>query len=235
MTETLTQAMIAALRHACKPSQECADDECEGHDIYPALTVGDVVVSLEGSLGAIADVCTDAAMRFLQNEGVEGMDTPEEVTHPCTPTQPCPPWTTVEFTPIHWNGYRSRDNITSLGQDDADAITDLLMGHKVTKVAEDHLVLDDGTLLRLVGHDGGCSCGAGDYDLTVLNGTDNIITRVELHNDPKGDGDGYDKTGVYEIFVFTGEEKINLARFEGDDGNGYYGTGYHLLVQRPVS
>jgi len=121
--------------------------------------------------------------------------------------------------------------ITSLSQDSAAEFSELLVGHRVTKVAKDHLLLDDGTLLRFVNGEGGCSCGAGDYDLTELNGVDNLITAVELVNSPSGDD--LDGDGTYKIFVFAGNERINLATYEGTDGNGWYGTGYAVLVRRP--
>lgn len=117
-------------------------------------------------------------------------------------------------------------------EDDQDLITDLLMGRRVVKVDLHTLQLDNGITLSLPDTDGGCSCGAGCYDLTELNGVDNVITKVEFNNDPSGDGYSAGE-GVYQIFVFAGESKINLATWEGSDGNGYYGTGYTIHVQRP--
>lgn len=105
----------------------------------------------------------------------------------------------------------------------------LLVGHTLAKVADDTLVLDDGRRLRFVGNEGGCSCGAGDYDLTELNGVDNVITKVEFVDNPDGD-DHPEGTGHYRIFVFADNQKVNLATFEGSDGNGYYGTGYSIVV-----
>lgn len=119
-------------------------------------------------------------------------------------------------------------------QDSHEAIRAVLLGRTVTKVAEDQLQLDDGTVLTLTGNDGGCACSAGCYDLTELNGCDNIITAVEFVNDPGGDDYEGDHEGVYEIFVFADNQKINLATFCGTDGNGYYGTGYSIHVQKPV-
>jgi hypothetical protein len=113
---------------------------------------------------------------------------------------------------------------------DKDAIKGLLIGRRVQKVGDDELRLDDGTVLTLGGHEGGCSCGAGDYDLVELNGVDNVITSVEFDDSPSGDeypgGEGH-----YRIFVYAGNERINLATFEGTDGNGYYGTGYWVAVK----
>ena len=95
------------------------------------------------------------------------------------------------------------------------------------------ILLDDGTVLLLEGHDGGC-CYAGCYSLEYLaplSGVDNIITNVEFHNAPASDhGDG---EGVYSIFVYTDNKKINLVTFEGSDGDGYYGTGYYITVRKP--
>lgn len=117
---------------------------------------------------------------------------------------------------------------TNLNQSDSGAIRELLLGHKVVKVDDDTLRLDNGTTLRLKGNEGGCSCNAGCYDLTVLNGIDNIITKVEYNFDPGGDDMNGD--GVYEIFVFADNQKVNLATFAGTDGNGYYGTGFSINV-----
>jgi hypothetical protein len=112
---------------------------------------------------------------------------------------------------------------------DAEKISNLLMGRTVTKVADDRLILDNGTELLLVGNDGGCACSAGCYDLTELNGVDNVITSVVLDNRP--DGDYTPGDGTYRIFVFANNERINLATFTGTDGNGYYGTGYTIHVK----
>ena len=114
-----------------------------------------------------------------------------------------------------------------LDEEDAAAIETLLVGHSVTKVSDGTLVLDDGTKLQLAGNMGCAGCINGQYDLTTLNGIDNIITKVELVNNPS------DGLGQYYIFVYAENVKVNLATFEGSDGNGYYGTGYTIQVQRP--
>ena len=141
------------------------------------------------------------------------------------------------------------EGVTRLTEDDHDQIAELLMGKTVVKVDDEHLLLSDGTVLKAIGHEGGCACSAGDYDLTELNGVDNIITSVEFDDHPAGDGDpwgdelaehqkcehgpGEDKyTGHYRIWVYAENQKINLMTVEGSDGNGYYGTGYGLLVRR---
>lgn len=122
--------------------------------------------------------------------------------------------------------------MTTLNEDDGQAIRDLLVGHSVVKVDDQTLRLDDGTTLTLVGHEGGCGCGAGDYDLVELNGVDNVITNVFLANDPSGE-DHPTGNGTYDIYVIADNKLINLARFEGSDGNGSYGTGYRITVEKP--
>lgn len=121
--------------------------------------------------------------------------------------------------------------MTSYSHQDKAEIERLLVGHKVSKVSKDTLTLDDGRQLRFVGNDGGCACYAGCYDLTELNGVDNIITAVEFADDPAGDD--LEGGGSYRIFVFADNQKVNLATFEGSDGNGYYGTGYAVVVVEP--
>ena len=158
----------------------------------------------------------------------------------------------TDFRPIKGTAsdwYTDRDtDVRTLNENDRDEIVNLLMGRKVTKVDDEHLLLDDGTTIKAIGHDGGCACNAGCYDLSVLNGVDNIITRVEFDYHPTGDDEGWDSeptaakkcdpeqddwTGHYRIFVFAENQRINLMQFDGTDGNGYYGTGYEILVRDP--
>lgn len=120
--------------------------------------------------------------------------------------------------------------MTTYTQTDKAEIADLLVGRTLTKVSDDTLVLDDGRVLEFEGHDGGCACNAGCYALKALTGVDNIITNVAFEDRPGGDdSDSYE--GSYRIFVFADNQAINLATFEGTDGNGYYGTGYSIHVK----
>lgn len=155
---------------------------------------------------------------------------------------------TENFTPIKATAsdWERDADVRTLSETDQEAITALLMGHKVVKVDGEHLMLDDGTVIKAIGHDGGCSCSAGCYDLADLNGVDNIITRVEYDYHPDGDDSWDDKPtaaqtcehgpseryeGHYRVFVYAENQKINLMSFNGTDGNGYYGTGFEILVR----
>ena len=119
-----------------------------------------------------------------------------------------------------------------------DKLREVLVGRKIVNAErkgdgefDGTLTLDDGTVLELEGNDGGCACSAGCYYLTNVAKVDNIITNVTIYQDPaEDDGEG---AGVYEIYVIADNEQVNVARFEGDDGNGYYGTGFSIRVVRP--
>jgi hypothetical protein len=140
-------------------------------------------------------------------------------------------------------------NTTIYTEEDGDAIAALLVGRRIVsaekgdcdypgrsswdKQPEGRLVLDDGTVLYLTGHEGGCSCGSGDYDLNTVAAVDNIITSARVEALPGGDdydGFGGSYQGTYRIFVFADAVEINVAEFVGSDGNGYYGTGFALTV-----
>lgn len=127
------------------------------------------------------------------------------------------------------------DGVSEIGYSQEGEIRELLLGRRVVEVDGDHLQLDNGTIVRVIPNGGGCSCGAGDYELEHLSLVDNAITKVEfeLVNLPGFDKYDTDKY-AYRIFVFADNKRINLLSVEGDDGNGYYGTGYELLV-KPVA
>lgn len=99
--------------------------------------------------------------------------------------------------------------------------------------AQGKITLDDGTELLLAGNDGGCICGAGDFELTRLNDMPiNGITNVEIGYEDRGYAEP-EPPEVYRIFVLAQDERFELATIEGDTGNGYYGTGFWFSVVRP--
>lgn len=107
-------------------------------------------------------------------------------------------------------------------------LKDLLIGHSIVKVNENTLELDNGTQLEFIGNNG-CCCGAGEYDITELNECKNVITNVEFEDE--ADNSGWGDAHSYKIFVYAENKKIKLLQCDGDDGNGYYGTGYHINIK----
>lgn len=122
---------------------------------------------------------------------------------------------------------------TELYDYEQQAIANLLIGRKVVKVEEDMLRLSGGVYLKFKGNEGCGGCASGWYDLTELNDVDNIITNVEFDYQPTDDYSDDYSDGYYRIFVFADNQKVNLVTFEGTDGNGYYGSGYSILVRQP--
>jgi hypothetical protein len=139
---------------------------------------------------------------------------------------------------------------TTYDQNDADETAALLVGRRIVAAemgvfkrpdvrtwssdpATGKLTLDDGTEILVVPHEGGCACSAGDYALTALATVDNVITSVRLavedaDRDQWGEGDQ-----SYRIYVVADAVEVNAVQIDGSDGNGYYGTGYQLIVVKP--
>lgn len=118
---------------------------------------------------------------------------------------------------------------TTMHYTEEDQIRTLLVGRSVAKVADNELRLDDGRLLTVVPNEGGCSCAAGDYELTELNDCPNMIMAVEFdQEDTDHDGEG---PQTYRVFVLAENQRIKLLEVSGDDGNGYYGTGWWLEIK----
>ena len=138
--------------------------------------------------------------------------------------------------PNHW--------INPIYEEPAEAV-EALVGHRIVAITRGRprrgvpgtlgdlasLTLDNGTVVELIGHDGGCACAAGCYtlnELAALPEVDHIITAVEFNDDDVDDNDSLETAGSYRVFIFAEDRRIQLASFEGGDGNGWYGTGYHI-------
>lgn len=120
------------------------------------------------------------------------------------------------------------DETECCDQDDLESIKSLLIGRRVVNVREDgRLTLDNGTVLD-VEPNTGCSCGSGCYWIDHLEKVNNAITDVELDCTYE-DNKNYDT--AYRIYVYANGMRHELLRVVGSDGNGYYGTGYELVVR----
>jgi hypothetical protein len=113
---------------------------------------------------------------------------------------------------------------------DSDDFTPILAGRYVTSIVDDTMILDDGTRLEFEGNYG-CCCGSGDYDITSMfkRGTPTariMSAEVESHD---VDDTEYSDT-VYTLFVIVEDERLPLVECQGNDGNGYYGSGFTARV-----
>ncbi len=121
-----------------------------------------------------------------------------------------------------------QERIESVGYYQADRIKEILIGRKVVSAQASTLTLDNGTTLQIIPNKGGCSCGAGDYYLDNINKFDNVITNVEVKDIEE---DEYGEFHTYQLFVYSGGISTSVADIKGDDGNGYYGTGFEIYVK----
>lgn len=112
-------------------------------------------------------------------------------------------------------------------------IKKILMYRKIVKVDEDTLYLDNGVELKVLPNEGCGGCGNGWYWLKELNGCDNAITNVEFECESLNPDDRWSEEYSYKIFVFAEDTRIKIVQVDGDDGNGYYGTGYSIRVKMP--
>ena len=108
--------------------------------------------------------------------------------------------------------------------DEQEGLEKALVGKSIAKVDDHSLLLSDGSTVELVGNAGCCAY----YDLTQLADCPNVVTNVEVYASPAGDYE--EGEGVYRLFVYADNQKINLATFEGTDTSGYYGTGFWLEI-----
>ena len=127
--------------------------------------------------------------------------------------------------------YKRKDYV-NIDFTEEQAITDLLLYHKIVEVRGDTLTLDNGVQLEVHGNEGCGGCASGNYYVTELNGCDNAITKVEFTCD-SDESEWGDKS--FKIFVYAENQIIKILHVDRTDGNGYYGTGYDIRVRYPKS
>jgi hypothetical protein len=121
----------------------------------------------------------------------------------------------------------SDDDLVGYNHTEEEEIRKLLLGTKITKVADDHIRLSTGAMVKIV-PTGDCCV---QYTLDDLNSVDNIITAVEFITEEKEGAEVW--AGTYNVFVIAEDKYVKAWSVSGDDGNGYYGTGYSLIARIP--
>lgn len=123
-----------------------------------------------------------------------------------------------------------------LGYNNVQGLADLLVGQRIVDLRNnDTLILDNGVELRIETNDGCWGCASGNYELKSIDMFDSIITRVKLEDDDSRQGKYDEDPHTYTVFVYSGKKskKHSVLAVSGDDGNGYYGTGYSIHVTVP--
>lgn len=109
--------------------------------------------------------------------------------------------------------------------------TRLLRGRYVTSINDGIITLDDGTELYIHGNDGCGSCESGWYWLENVYKQGSRRARIMSAYVAYGEDDE-DAPSVYTLFVMVdgNPTQLPLATVRGDNGNGYYGTGFTLTA-----
>lgn len=126
----------------------------------------------------------------------------------------------------------------TLNQDSDDGLyAQLLRGRYVTSIDDGTITLDDGTELYIHGNEGCGGCESGWYWLEQVYKQGSRQARI-ISAYVTYDEDGNEEApSVYTIFVMVdgNPHQLPLATVRGDNGNGYYGTGFTLTatIQKP--
>ena len=112
------------------------------------------------------------------------------------------------------------------------ALQKLLIGRSIIKAEDDALTLDDGTELLIEANQGGCVCSAGDYEVMSVDTFPNAITRVDVEHDDPDENSPYLYGERITIHVYAEGASAEVVAVEGDEGNGYYGRGFEVIVRR---
>lgn len=114
--------------------------------------------------------------------------------------------------------------------------TQLLRGRYVTSIDDGTITLDDGTELYIHGNEGCGGCESGWYWLENVYKQGSRRARIMSAYVAYGEDDE-DAPSVYTLFVMVdgNPTQLPLATVRGNDGNGYYGTGFTLTatIQKP--
>lgn len=120
----------------------------------------------------------------------------------------------------------------TLNQSSEDGLyTKLLRGRYVTSINDGIITLDDGTELHIDGNYGCGGCESGWYWLEQVYKQGSRNARI-MSAFVDYDEDDKEPPSVYTIFVMVdgNPTQLPLATVRGDDGNGYYGTGFTLTA-----
>jgi len=105
----------------------------------------------------------------------------------------------------------------------------LLVGRQIVKVSHDAMTLDNGTQIVVEPNAGCGGCCSGWYNIDELNRCEAVITSVRTEATDQADEHMVDMR-TYRIYVLAADRESVALSVSGDDGNGYYGTGYELVV-----
>jgi hypothetical protein len=115
------------------------------------------------------------------------------------------------------------------GYELAELLEQELVGKRITKITDEKIVLDNGTVLLIEPNEGcgGCSAGWAEMDIDPYNpNIEAAVMNVEYK-----DTDDI-RSDSFKIFIYmTDNTSITMEGNNGND-NGYYGSGFWVTVTR---
>ena len=112
------------------------------------------------------------------------------------------------------------------GWDLADLLREELVGKRITKITDEKIVLDNGTVL-LIEPNEGCGGGWAEMDIDPYNpNIEAAVMNVEYKDTDDILSDSF------KIFIYMADNtSITMEGNNGND-NGYYGSGFWVSVTR---
>ena len=115
------------------------------------------------------------------------------------------------------------------GYELAELLEQELVGKRITKITDEKIVLDNGTVLDIEPNEGcgGCSAGWAEMDIDPYNpNIEAAVMNVEYKDTDKIRSDSF------KIFIYMADNtSITMEGNNGND-NGYYGSGFWVTVTR---
>ncbi|RYN12839.1 hypothetical protein PG2022B_0937 [Bifidobacterium animalis subsp. animalis] len=110
---------------------------------------------------------------------------------------------------------------------DPDTVAEQLIGHRIIRVDDNTVELDDGTVLEFKGASDCCAW----FDVRVHGGAcpDNVITAVTVSY-----ADNPRAAEEYDLHVLSDATEIAAIHVEGDPPSGYYCKSFTLRVSHFV-
>lgn len=115
------------------------------------------------------------------------------------------------------------------GYELAELLEQELVGKRITKITDEKIVLDNGTVLLIEPNEGcdGCSAGWAEMDIDPYN----LNIEAAVMNVEYKDTDDI-RSDSFKIFIYMADNtSITMEGNNGND-NGYYGSGFWVTVTR---
>lgn len=101
-------------------------------------------------------------------------------------------------------------------------LEEIFIGKSIIEVTNETMTLNDGRVLNIEANEGCGGCESGRYELESLATFENIITNVDVIESGR-------KNRI-SLFVYSNGIGKSVIDCVGDEGFGYYGSGFTIKV-----